>query len=132
MSKNKFNNNHTSNIPAQTKAVETPEVKTETVAAEAAETKETAPAKKKPGRKPGSKSAAKPKKEPVKTEIRLQIWDKDEISLTDLEERVKAQFVAEGHRAGCIKDLTIYVKPEENKAYYVINEGKFTGGVDLF
>ena len=67
----------------------------------------------------------------VKTEIRLQLHGND-ISLTDLEEKVKAQFVAEGHRAGCIKDLTIYAKPEENKAYYVINDSKFTGNVDLF
>ena len=40
-------------------------------------------------------------------------------------------FVAEGHRAGCIKTLNIYVKPEEYKAYYVIND-KFFGSVDLF
>ena len=43
----------------------------------------------------------------------------------------KKQFVAEGHRAGCIKTLNIYVKPEEYKAYYVIND-KFFGSVDLF
>lgn len=48
-----------------------------------------------------------------------------------IEEKVKAQFVAEGHRAGAIKKLDIYIKPEENAAYYVINE-KFSGRVDLF
>ena len=36
-----------------------------------------------------------------------------------------------GIRAGCIKTLNIYVKPEEYKAYYVIND-KFFGSVDLF
>lgn len=116
------------------KAPEVNPVKTEAAAAETVETKDTAAAKtgKKPGRKPGGKNnSTKVKKEPVKTEIRLQLHGND-ISLTDLEEKVKAQFVAEGHRAGCIKDLTIYAKPEENRAYYVINEGKFTGGVDLF
>lgn len=116
-------------------AVKAPEVNpVKTVApAETVETKDTAAVKtgKKPGRKPGSKNNAKVKKEPVKTEIRLQLHGND-ISLTDLEEKVKAQFVAEGHRAGCIKDLTIYAKPEENKAYYVINDSKFTGNVDLF
>lgn len=129
MSKNKFNN---SNTQAKAAAAPAAEVKTETAAAVAADTQDTAPAKKKPGRKPGSKSATKAvKKEPAKTEIRLQLHGND-LSLTDLEDRVKAQFVAEGHRAGCIKDLTIYAKPEENKAYYVINEGKFTGDINLY
>lgn len=129
MSKNKFNNNK-GYTPERTVEVPAAEVKTET-AAVAADTTETAPEKKKPGRKPGSKSAPKVKKEPAKTEIRLQLHGND-ISLTELEDKVKAKFVEEGHRAGCIKDLTIYAKPEENKAYYVINEGKFTGDVDLF
>lgn len=41
-----------------------------------------------------------------------------------------AAYVAEGHRASAIKKLTIYLKPEERKAYYVINE-KATGDIDL-
>ena len=48
-----------------------------------------------------------------------------------VEERVKAQFVADGHKASEIKVLNIYVKPTENAAYYVINETE-TGRVDLF
>ena len=46
-------------------------------------------------------------------------------------EKVKAQFVAEGHRAGNIKSLRIYIKPEDKAAYYVIND-KNAGRVDLF
>ena len=49
----------------------------------------------------------------------------------DVEDRIKAAFVAEGHRESSIKSIKIYVKPEENAAYYVINEDN-VGRVDLF
>ena len=113
---------------------------TEAPVAETEETvvKEAAPAvkeeAKKPGRKPGrkpGKAAGKQKKEPAKTDVVLEIYGKS-VSLSALEDKVKAQFVADGHRAGCIKNLEIYAKPEEGKAYYVINDAKFTGDVDLF
>ena len=55
----------------------------------------------------------------------------NEISVTAIEENVKAAFVAEGHELSTIKTLTIYVKPEEYAAYYVIND-EFTGRVYLF
>lgn len=79
-----------------------------------------------------AKAAAKAKKEkqPAKTEIIVQ-YQQNAANLGELEDKVKKQFVAEGHRAGCIKTLNIYVKPEEYKAYYVIND-KFFGSVDLF
>lgn len=48
----------------------------------------------------------------------------------ELMERAKAAYVAEGHRAAGIKSVSLYVKPEERKAYYVINE-KTTGSIDL-
>ena len=51
---------------------------------------------------------------------------------TSVVDKVKAAFVASGHRASSIKSLQIYMKPEEFKAYYVINDGKFAGDVDLF
>ena len=47
-------------------------------------------------------------------------------------EKVKAAFVASGHRASSIKSLQLYIKPEEFKAYYVINDGKYAGDVDLY
>lgn len=79
-----------------------------------------------------AKAATKAKKEkqPAKTEIIVQ-YQQNAANLGELEDKVKKQFVAEGHRAGCIKTLNIYVKPEEYKAYYVIND-KFFGSVDLF
>ena len=82
--------------------------------------------------KKAAKAATKAKKEkqPAKTEIIVQ-YQQNAANLGELEDKVKKQFVAEGHRAGCIKTLNIYVKPEEYKAYYVIND-KFFGSVDLF
>jgi len=87
-----------------------------------AETKVKAAAK-----KPAAKKAAK---EVLKPEITVQ-YQNLEVTTEAVEERVKAQFAAEGHRVGTIKKLNIYVKPEEYAAYYVIND-KFTGRVDLF
>ena len=62
--------------------------------------------------------------------IVLQFGDQ-EGSLSTLEEKIRAKFVNEGHRAGNIKTLDVYVKPEDGMAYYVIN-GKITGSIDLF
>ncbi len=36
--------------------------------------------------------------------------------------KVKELWIAEGNKIKDIKDLKIYVKPEENAAYYVIND----------
>ena len=82
--------------------------------------------KKRPGRKPGSTV----KKAEVKASLILQYGD-NETDISLVEDKVKAQFVAEGHRASTIKTLNIYVKPEDYAAYYVIND-KFSGRVDLF
>ena len=77
----------------------------------------------------------KAKKAPVKrvkkeTTITLEFGDYT-ANMAVVEERVRAQFVADGHKASEIKTLNIYVKPFENSAYYVINETE-TGRVDLF
>ena len=50
--------------------------------------------------------------------------------MADLMDQAKAAYVAEGHRASGIKKLALYVKPEERKAYYVINE-KATGSIEF-
>lgn len=52
-------------------------------------------------------------------------WDVNEVK-----EQVIAAYVAEGHRRGRISKLEIYLKPEERKAYYVINE-KTSGNIDV-
>ena len=50
---------------------------------------------------------------------------------SELMERAKAAYAAEGHRASSIKSVNLYVKPMDHKAYYVINE-KVTGSIDLY
>ena len=88
------------------------------------------PVVKKAAKKAKAATKAKKEKQPAKTEIIVQ-YQQNAANLGELEDKVKKQFVAEGHRAGCIKTLNIYVKPEEYMAYYVIND-KFFGSVDLF
>ncbi|MEE1303537.1 MAG: DUF6465 family protein [Agathobacter sp.] len=118
-----------------------PAAKAETKTTAKTETKATA----KPAAKKETKTAAKPaakketkaatkttakKEAEVKTTTVVQ-YQNQEVDMTKVEERVKAQFVSEGHKASDIKAVNIYVKPEEYSAYYVIND-KFSGRVDLF
>ena len=124
---------------ATTKAVEVKEVKEVKVEAPVVEK---APAKKAPAKKAAEKKEVAEKKAPAKkapvkkaaakteTVITLEFGDYSAIMAT-VEEKVKAQYVAEGHKASSIKTLNIYVKPFENSAYYVVN-GEVTGRVDLF
>lgn len=122
---------------ATTKATEVKEVKEVKVEAAKVETpKAEAPkaeAKKAPAKKATTtKKATTAKKETVKKETVITIQHQgNEITVASVEEKVKAAFVAEGHKASTIKTLSIYVKPEEYAAYYVIND-EFTGRVYLF
>ena len=100
---------------------------TEKVAEKAAEVKADI---KETVKKTTAKATKAAKKEPVKPEIIVQ-YQNSEVDTAAIEERVKSQFVAEGHKAGFIRKLSIYIKPEEYAAYYVIND-KFSGRVDLF
>lgn len=97
--------------------------------------KETAPVKeekKKPGRKPGSKTkTVKPaKKEAASPEIFIQ-YGPGESSVGTVVDRIRNEYVEQGHRASSIKSLKVYLKPEDRSAYYVIND-KVAGRVDLF
>lgn len=107
---------------ATTKATEVTEVKEVKVEEKKAPAKKAATATKKA---PAKKAAAK-----VETVVTVQFMG-NEVAVSAVEEKVKAQFVAEGNKASSIKSLNIYVKPEESAAYYVIN-GDVTGRVDLF
>ena len=122
----------------EVKAVETVETK-KTVAAPVAkveapvaEVKAAAPAEvKKPAKAAAPKKAAKaaaPAAEKME-EIFIQ-YGAMEWKTSEMMERVKAACAADGHRASSIKSINLYVKPEEKKAYYVINE-KTTGSIDL-
>ena len=116
-------------VKTAAKAVEAKaeEVKTE-VKAEAAKVE-----KKKPGRKPGttkSKPAKAAKKEEAAVEIYVQ-YGPGESSVQTVVEKIKAEYVEQGHRASSIKSLKVYLKPEDSAAYYVIND-KVAGRVNLF
>lgn len=121
-------------VKETTKKVETAAKKAEAVAettAKKVEAKaETAAKKVEKAKTTAKKTVKKAAKEPAKIEMIVE-FEGNAASVASLEDKVKAQFVAEGHRAGCIKTLNIYIKPEDYKAYYVIND-KFTGSVDLF
>lgn len=114
---------------AAKKTVKVEEAVAEVVVAEEAIVTEEKAAKKTTKKACGTKKTTK-KAEEKTTEIVLQ-FQGNETTTASIEEKVKAKFVEEGHRAGNIKTLTIYVKPEEAAAYYVINEN-YKGRVDLF
>ena len=122
---------------------ETTKVATAKAEATAAKAKTTASKTAAKAKTTASKTAAKAKTTASKTAAKavaktvalrsntiIQYQDK-EVEIDKVEERVKAAFVAEGHKADTIKKINVYVKPEEYSAYYVIND-KFSGRVDLF
>ena len=101
--------------------VDTPE---ETKAAETKTAEKKAPAKKAAVKKPAAKKAE------VKTEIFLQFADK-EYTEKEIFQKVKEIWTKVlKNKVGDMKDVKIYLKPEESAAYYVVN-GDTTGKVDL-
>ena len=77
--------------------------------------------------------ASKPvteKAAPQKTEDIFVQFGSGEWNVSELAERAKAAYLAEGHRAASIKKLCLYVKPEDGKAYYVVND-KAAGNIEL-
>lgn len=100
------------------------------------ETVKAAPAPKKAAKKPAKKTARKgakrgPKPASERTvELYVQYGSK-EVSYTDLITRIKDMWKEQGKRETSLKSLNVYVKPEEFKAYYVINDGKVTGEIDF-
>ena len=55
----------------------------------------------------------------------------NESNLAVITERIKKQYVEEGHKESDIKSLKIYLKPEDASAYYEINDNN-SGKVFLF
>ncbi|MBM6853316.1 DNA-binding protein [Mediterraneibacter glycyrrhizinilyticus] len=104
--------------------VDTPEEK----AAEKTTAKK-APAKKAAAKKTPAKKAPAKKAE-LKTEMYLQFYGK-EYSDKEILQKVKEIWTKVlKNKVGDMKDVKIYLKPEESKAYYVVN-GDTTGEVDL-
>ena len=121
-------------------AVETEAVKAEATnaaakttekAAEAktTETAKKAPAKKTTARKTPAKRTTTKKAAVVTEEVYLQYAGK-EFSSADLTAKVKEIWKEMGKKAADLKDIKVYVKPEENAAYYVINNEE-TGSFGL-
>lgn len=125
------------NVKATTKAAETKvkEAAKDTTKAAGTKVKEAAKTtvKKAAAAKTAAKATAKKtvaKAAAVEPQVIIQ-YQNNESDLAKVTERVKTQFVSEGHKAGTIKKINVYLKPEEYSAYYVIND-KFSGRVDLF
>lgn len=72
---------------------------------------------------------AKKEKKELTTDVIIQVG-RQEILANDVVARVKETYVNGGHRLGAVKSLQIYIKPEENAAYYVANQ-KISGKIDL-
>ena len=97
-------------------------------AAKKTTTRKTAAAKKTTTRTTAKTTAAK-KAEPV-TEVYVQYWGK-EIHTSEVADRIKKIWIEDmGKKASELKDLKIYIKPEDNGAHYVIN-GDVTGFIGL-
>ena len=93
--------------------------------------KETAPVRKTAAK---TKKAVKDKA-PMVPEVFVQFDDAlagaQEASVSNIVAKIKAIYVGQGHRESSIKSLQIYMKPQEWKVYYVINN-KIQGDIELF
>jgi len=113
---------------AEEKAVVAVEVAPKAEAVAEKKTEKKAPAKKTAAKKAPAKKTAVKKVE-KKDEVFVQFAG-EEFAVEEAMEKAKAAYVAEGHRASAIKSVRLYIKPEERKAYYVIND-KAAGSIDL-
>ena len=75
---------------------------------------EKAPAEK----KPVEKKPAAPKAEPKMTVV-VQVGGQ-EFNVAEITEKAYAAYKAD-HKRKTVKEFTVYVKPEENVAYYTVN-----------
>lgn len=97
--------------------------------AEKTEEKKTTAAKKPAAKKPAAKKPAAKKAE-LKTEMFLQ-FDGKEYTEKEILQKVKDIWTKVlKNKVGDMKDVKIYLKPEESAAYYVVN-GDTTGKVEL-
>ena len=107
------------------KAVKAAEKTTKAVAEKAEEVKE---AVKETAKAPAKRTTTR--KTAVKETVYLQYLGKD-INKDDLVKQVKDIWTKElKNKAGDLKSVTLYLKPEENMAYYVINDD-VTGSIAL-
>ena len=94
-------------VKAPVKAEVKTEIKTETTAPKAEEVK--AEVKEEAKKAPAKK--ATPAKAEIKTALYVQFAG-NEVTEADIIDKVKAAYVAEGHKESAIKEINLYVKPE--------------------
>ena len=107
----------------KTTPAKTEEIKTETVSTKKAPVKRAA----------AKKAAATVKKAEVKEAVYIQFAG-SEYNLDEIRANVKKAWTEEtGNKESDIKEVQIYVKPEEHAAYYVVNQDVVEGGrkIDL-
>ena len=96
-------------------------VVTEVKAAEVkAETKKEAPKAEEPKKETKKAPAKRAAAKDIKTSVVVQFAGK-EVTEKELIAAVKKAYTKKGNKVGDIKTIEIYVKPEENAAYYVVN-----------
>ncbi|MCR5143267.1 MAG: DUF6465 family protein [Ruminococcus sp.] len=105
-----------------TKKVE--EAKTEAVKTEAAKPAE----KKAPAKKTAAKKTPAAKKTDEKKVVTVVEFADKQVDVDAVAEACRADFKA--NSKGHIRTINVYIKPEDNAAYYVVN-GKVNGKVDL-
>lgn len=115
-------------VKAPVKAEVKTEIKTETTVPKAEEVKAEVKAEVKEEAKKAT--PVKAAKAEIKTALYVQFAG-NEATEADIIDKVKAAYVAEGHKESAIKEINLYVKPEEYAVYYVIND-KAIGKVNLF
>lgn len=95
------------------------------------------PVAKKTTRKTTAKKTTRKTTKKAAVEIKADVYVQFagmEYSEESIMEKVVAAWEAEGKKASAIKRVKLYVKPEDGKAYYVVNEklkNGSTGAVDL-
>ena len=110
--------------------VEVEAVKAEPVKEEKAEAKK---ATKKAAAKTETVKKETVKKETTKKSVEPAVvvqFGGQEVDMATVIENAKKAFEAEGNKVSSIKEIQIYVKPEEYAAYYVING--VSGRINLF
>lgn len=118
---------------AEVKAEETKAAEVKTEEPKVAEAKAEEPKKEtKATAKKETKTTAKKETKAVATTttVTLQVNGRADLTMDSLIDRVKAAYVAEGHKADSIKNIEVYIKLSENMAYYVIDG--YASGISLY
>lgn len=79
--------------------------------------------------KTATKTVKKAAKKDIKVKAFVEYYGK-QVEEKDIIARVKKAWTKSGKKVGVIKEMDLYIKPEENAVYYVIN-GTETGAVEF-